>query len=54
MDHITFLVAVVTVTALAAGIVLLSRRNPVDAKNVNDAHEVTIRTEPPATVGTAA
>ncbi|MEV6127158.1 inorganic phosphate transporter [Streptomyces violaceusniger] len=40
--------------ALAGGIVLLSRRNPVDAKNVNDAHEVTIRTEPPAKVGTAA
>ncbi|GAA2300234.1 inorganic phosphate transporter [Streptomyces violaceusniger] len=40
--------------ALAAGIVLLSRRNPVDAKNVNDTHEVTIRNEPPSTVGTAA
>ncbi|MFJ9728651.1 anion permease [Streptomyces sp. NPDC101209] len=40
--------------ALAAGIVLLSRRNPVHANNVNDAHEVTIRTEPPAPVGTAA
>ncbi|MGV9851691.1 anion permease [Streptomyces sp. NPDC003442] len=40
--------------ALAGGIVLLSRRNPVDAKNVNDAHEVTIRNEPPAKVGTAA
>lgn len=40
--------------ALAAGIVLLSRRNPVHANNVNDAHEVTLRTEPPAPVGTAA
>ncbi|CDR14831.1 inorganic phosphate transporter [Streptomyces iranensis] len=40
--------------ALAGGIVLLSRRNPVDAQNVNDAHEVTIRNEPPAKVGTAA
>ncbi|MEU3491793.1 inorganic phosphate transporter [Streptomyces massasporeus] len=40
--------------ALAAGIVLISRRNPVHAHNVNDAHEVSIRTEPPAKVGTAA
>jgi PiT family inorganic phosphate transporter len=41
-------------TALAAGIVLLSRRNPVHANNVNDHHEVAIRTEPPARVGAAA
>jgi PiT family inorganic phosphate transporter len=40
--------------ALAAGIVAVSRRNPVHAHNVNDAHEVTLRTEPPAKVGTAA
>ncbi|QCD58194.1 inorganic phosphate transporter [Streptomyces hawaiiensis] len=40
--------------ALAAGIVVISRRNPVHAHNVNDAQEVTIHTEPPATVGTAA
>lgn len=40
--------------ALAAGIVLISRRNPVHAHNVNDAQEVGIRTEPPAKVGTAA
>ncbi|WP_435284195.1 anion permease [Streptomyces koelreuteriae] len=40
--------------ALAAGIVAVSRRNPVHARNVNDAHEVSIRTEPPAKVGTAA
>ncbi|MEU4465194.1 inorganic phosphate transporter [Streptomyces sp. NPDC024017] len=40
--------------ALAAGIVVISRRNPVHAHNVNDAHEVSIRTEPPAKVGTAA
>ncbi|MFI9754811.1 anion permease [Streptomyces collinus] len=40
--------------ALAAGIVLISRRNPVHAHNVNDAHEVSIRTEPPAKVGAAA
>ncbi|MGW6643228.1 anion permease [Streptomyces iakyrus] len=40
--------------ALAAGIVVISRRNPVHAHNVNDAHEVSIRTEPPAKVGAAA
>jgi PiT family inorganic phosphate transporter len=40
--------------ALAAGIVLLSRRNPVHADNVNDHHEVAIRTAPPTGVGTAA
>ncbi|MFG2942076.1 anion permease [Streptomyces sp. NPDC048282] len=40
--------------ALAAGIVLLSRRNPIDAKNVNDGHEVAVRTTPPSNVGTAA
>ncbi|MEV7067252.1 inorganic phosphate transporter [Streptomyces collinus] len=40
--------------ALAAGIVVVSRRNPVHAHNVNDAHEVSIRTEPPAKVGAAA
>ncbi|MZF88547.1 inorganic phosphate transporter [Streptomyces sp. SID5643] len=40
--------------ALAAGIVVISRRNPVHARNVNDAHEVGIRTEPPAKVGAAA
>ncbi|MFG3293681.1 anion permease [Streptomyces sp. NPDC048179] len=40
--------------ALATGIVLLSRRNPIDAKNVNDGHEVAIRTTPPSNVGTAA
>ena len=40
--------------ALATGIVVLSRRNPVHARNVNDTHEVTLRTEPPATVGSAA
>ncbi|MFE5818334.1 anion permease [Streptomyces sp. NPDC056479] len=39
--------------AVAAGIVLVSRRNPVSVQNVNDTHEVTIRTEP-AHVGTAA
>ncbi|MFE5031346.1 inorganic phosphate transporter [Streptomyces sp. NPDC056683] len=40
--------------ALAAGIVVLSRRNPIDAKNVNDGHEVAIRSTPPSSVGTAA
>jgi PiT family inorganic phosphate transporter len=49
----TALVALVGL-ALAAGIVLVSRRNPVDAHNVNDAHEAPLRTEPPARVGAAA
>ncbi|MFF7374490.1 anion permease [Streptomyces massasporeus] len=49
----TAVVALVGV-ALAAGIVVISRRNPVHAHNVNDAHEVGISTEPPAKVGTAA
>jgi inorganic phosphate transporter, PiT family len=40
--------------ALAAGIVVLSRRNPVHADNVNDHHEVAIRTPAPSNVGTAA
>lgn len=40
--------------ALAAGIVVISRRDPVHAHNVNDAHQVGIRTEPPAKVGAAA
>ncbi|MEV5429906.1 inorganic phosphate transporter [Streptomyces sp. NPDC052701] len=39
--------------ALAAGIVALARRSPVDARNVNDAPEVTFRSAPPAEVGTA-
>ncbi|MFJ5996293.1 anion permease [Streptomyces sp. NPDC092370] len=41
-------------TVLAAGMVVVSRRNPVHARNVNDAHEVGIRTQQPAKVGTAA
>lgn len=40
--------------ALATGIVVLSRRNPVHADNVNDHHEVAIRTVAPSNVGTAA
>ncbi|MFJ3444251.1 anion permease [Streptomyces sp. NPDC086081] len=40
--------------ALAAGMVVLSRRNPVHAHNVNDGHEVSLRAEPPAKVRTAA
>ncbi|MFD7243448.1 inorganic phosphate transporter [Streptomyces massasporeus] len=52
-DFGTAVVALVG-AALAAGIVVISRRNPVHAHNVNDAHEVSIRTEPPAKVGTAA
>ncbi|MFE6096363.1 anion permease [Streptomyces massasporeus] len=49
----TAVVALVGV-ALAAGIVVIARRTPVHAHNVNDAHEVGIGTEPPAKVGTAA
>ncbi|MEV1078828.1 inorganic phosphate transporter [Streptomyces sp. NPDC050211] len=48
----TAVVALVA-AAVATGIVVASRRNPVDAKNVNDHHEVSIRTAP-ASVGTAA
>ncbi|MFJ9820518.1 anion permease [Streptomyces sp. NPDC101151] len=40
--------------ALAAVIVLAARRNPVHANNVNDHHEVAIRTPAPTDVGTAA
>ncbi|MGW1503042.1 anion permease [Streptomyces mirabilis] len=40
--------------AVAAFIVLASRRNPVRADNVNDAHEVTVRADAPTTVGTVA
>ncbi|MEU9989832.1 inorganic phosphate transporter [Streptomyces sp. NPDC048045] len=40
--------------ALAAVIVVASRRNPVHADNVNDHHEVTLRTTAPADVDTAA
>ncbi|NKQ27026.1 inorganic phosphate transporter [Streptomyces galbus] len=40
--------------ALAGGMVLLSRRNPVHAANVNDSHEVRVGSAPPAHVGTAA
>lgn len=49
----TALVALVG-AALAAVIVAVSRRNPVHARNVNDAHEVTLRPAPPAEVRTAA
>ena len=40
--------------AVAAGIVVLARRNPVHANNVNDAHEVAVRATTPAKVGAAA
>ncbi|GGM15103.1 phosphate transporter [Streptomyces fumigatiscleroticus] len=49
----TALVALVG-AALAAGIVALSHRNPVHARNVNDTHEVTVRPAPSAHAGTAA
>jgi PiT family inorganic phosphate transporter len=40
--------------AVAAGIVAASRRSPVRADNVNETHEVTLRTTAPTSVGTAA
>ncbi|GHH70827.1 phosphate transporter [Streptomyces sulfonofaciens] len=40
--------------AVATAIVLASRRNPVHARNVNDAHRVTLRGAAPASVGSAA
>ncbi|MFF5371576.1 anion permease [Streptomyces sp. NPDC013187] len=43
-----------TGAAVAVGIVVVSRRDPVHAHNVNDAQEPAIRTEPSAKVGTAA
>jgi PiT family inorganic phosphate transporter len=49
----TAVVALVGV-ALAGGIVVVSRRNPVHAHNVNDTHEVTVRGTSAAPVGTAA
>ncbi|WP_405772964.1 anion permease [Streptomyces sp. NBC_01538] len=52
-DFGTVVVALVAV-AVAAGIVLAARRNPVDAHNVNDTHEVSIKSTAPASVGTAA
>ncbi|WP_432119238.1 inorganic phosphate transporter [Streptomyces sp. bgisy032] len=47
-------VVAVSGAALAAGIVLVSRRNPVHAGNVNDAPGTSLRTDPPAKVGTVA
>ncbi|MBW8736070.1 MAG: inorganic phosphate transporter [Streptomyces turgidiscabies] len=52
-DFGTVVVALVAV-AVAAVIVLAARRNPVDAHNVNDTHEVSIKSTAPASVGTAA
>ncbi|MHC5907548.1 inorganic phosphate transporter [Streptomyces sp. S6] len=52
-DFGTVVVALIGV-AVAGGIFVASRRNPVHASNVNDAHEVSVRSEPPARVGTAA
>ncbi|MFE1883961.1 inorganic phosphate transporter [Streptomyces diastatochromogenes] len=49
----TAVIALVAV-ALATVIVLASRRNPVHANNVNDHHEVTVRTTAPTHVDTAA
>ncbi|TVZ87432.1 hypothetical protein [Streptomyces sp. BK340] len=49
----TAVIALVAV-ALATVIVLASRRNPVHANNVNDHHEVTVRTTVSTDVDTAA
>jgi PiT family inorganic phosphate transporter len=43
----TVVIALVAV-AVASFIVAASRRNPVHASNVNDRHEVTVRTATPA------
>ncbi|MFD6294375.1 anion permease [Streptomyces sp. NPDC060235] len=49
----TVVIALVAV-AVASFIVAASRRNPVHAANVNDDHQVTVRTAAPAGVGSAA
>ncbi|MFE0545014.1 anion permease [Streptomyces sp. NPDC058891] len=41
-------------TAVAAVIVVVSRRNPIHAHNVNESHKVTLRGTTPTSVGTAA
>ncbi|WKE69774.1 inorganic phosphate transporter [Streptomyces sp. WP-1] len=48
----TVVVALVAM-ALALGVVVLSRRNPVHADNVNDHHEVTLRSQTPTDIGSA-
>ncbi|MBV2355470.1 inorganic phosphate transporter [Streptomyces sp. J2-1] len=47
--------AVIALVALAVAtvVVLAARRNPVDATNVNDTHEVSVRTPAPTDVGSA-
>ncbi|MFD0070719.1 inorganic phosphate transporter, partial [Streptomyces sp. NPDC127574] len=49
----TVVIALVAV-AVASFIVAASRRNPVHASNVNDHHQVSVRTASPAGVGSAA
>ncbi|MEV7753857.1 inorganic phosphate transporter [Streptomyces griseofuscus] len=46
----TVVVALVAL-ALALGVVVISRRNPVHADNVNDDHEVTLRSQTPTDIG---
>ncbi|WP_256641635.1 inorganic phosphate transporter [Streptomyces murinus] len=48
----TVVVALVAL-ALALGVVVISRRNPVHADNVNDHHEVTLRSQTPTDIGSA-
>jgi PiT family inorganic phosphate transporter len=52
-DFGTAVIALVA-AAVALFIVVAAPRNPVDARNVNDHHEVSIRTAAPTGVGTAA
>ncbi|MEU3423553.1 inorganic phosphate transporter [Streptomyces murinus] len=48
----TVVVALVAL-ALALGVVVVSRRNPVHADNVNDHYEVTLRSQTPTDIGSA-
>ncbi|MFG5722645.1 inorganic phosphate transporter [Streptomyces murinus] len=51
--NIGTLVVALVALALALGVVVVSRRNPVHADNVNDHHEVTLRSQTPTDIGSA-
>ncbi|MFC7868160.1 anion permease [Streptomyces murinus] len=51
--NIGTLVVALVALALALGVVVVSRRNPVHAGNVNDHHEVTLRSQTPTDIGSA-
>ncbi|MFJ3648802.1 inorganic phosphate transporter [Streptomyces murinus] len=51
--NIGTLVVALVALALALGVVVISRRNPVHADNVNDHHEVTLRSQTPTDIGSA-